>query len=531
MAKFIFVTGGVVSSLGKGITAASLGRLLKARGMKVAIQKFDPYLNVDPGMMNPFQHGEVFVTDDGAETDLDLGHYERFIDEPLSQRSSVTSGKVYLSVINKERSGEYDGATVQVVPHITDEIKERIRQTADGVDIVITEIGGTVGDIESQPFLEAIRQMQLETAPNDCLYIHVTLVPFLESSGEIKTKPTQHSVKELQGMGIQPDFIICRCERSIPRTDRSKIAMFCNVKLDHIIANTNCNSLYEVPLMLENAGLGTLVCEDLGIVVSPPDLAEWEDIVTRHLHPRHEVTIALVGKYVKLRDAYLSLAEALTHAGLFHRARVNILWVLAEELTEEKIEETLQGVGGIILPGSGLRNVGNYVRVVEYARTRMIPFFGVCLGMQAAVVEIARNLAGLVDAGSTEADKEVKDPVVRAEESDGDDGMRRGGYACCLRNGTQAMKAYTAGMIRERYRNRFVLNMDYLKELEDAGLVVSGTRPETGDVEIIELDQETHPWFVGVQFFPEFLSRPNRSHPLFRDFVGSALQYAKENNL
>ncbi|MDR2736547.1 MAG: CTP synthase [Gracilibacteraceae bacterium] len=538
MAKYIFVTGGVVSSLGKGITAASLGRLLKARGLKVAIQKFDPYLNVDPGMMNPFQHGEVFVTDDGAETDLDLGHYERFIDETLSQRSSVTSGKVYLSVINKERSGEYDGATVQVVPHITDEIKERIRQTADGVDVVITEIGGTVGDIESQPFLEAIRQMQLETASNECLYIHVTLVPFLESSGEIKTKPTQHSVKELQGMGIQPDFIICRCERNIPRTDRSKIAMFCNVKLDHIIANTNCNSLYEVPIMLENSGLGTLVCEDLGIDVPPPDLAEWEDIVTRHLHPRHEVTIALVGKYVKLRDAYLSLAEALTHASLFHKTKVNILWMSADELSEEKIGETLQGISGIILPGSGLRNVENVVRVVEFARTRKIPFFGVCLGMQAAVVEIARSLAGLVGANSTEADPATADPVLKVMDavageggSESEDKVRRGGYACCLRDGTHAMKAYQAGMIRERHRNRFEVNFDYLGPLEGAGLVVAGTQPETGYVDIIELSQEMHPWFVGVQFFPEFLSRPNRPHPLFRDFIGCALQYAKENNL
>jgi len=543
MAKHIFVTGGVVSSLGKGITAASLGRLLKARGLKVAIQKFDPYLNVDPGMMNPFQHGEVFVTDDGAETDLDLGHYERFIDETLSEKSSVTSGKVYLSVINKERAGDYGGTTVQVVPHITDEIKQRILQAANGNDIVITEIGGTVGDIESQPFLEAIRQMRLETSAHECLYIHVTLVPFLESTGETKTKPTQHSVKELQGMGIQPDFVICRCERPIPRTDRSKIAMFCNIKLDHIIANTHCHSLYEVPIMLENAGLGALVCEDLGIDVPPPDLTEWENIITHHLHPRQEITIALVGKYVKLHDAYLSLAEALTHGGLFHRTQIKIMWVSVDELSEDNIDESLQGISGIILPGSdtGLRNVDNNIRVVEYARIRKIPYLGVCLGMQMAAVEIARHLAGLENANTIAADPATPYPIINTlplEISEQEEipphrqtEMRRGGYTCSLAPETHAQTAYNAETIRERHRNHYELNTEYLAPLTEAGLIVAGTQPETGLVEIIELPSQVHPWFVGVQFHPEFLSRPNRPHPLFRDFIGSALQHAKENAL
>ncbi len=531
MAKYIFVTGGVVSSLGKGITASSLGTLLKARGLRVVLQKFDPYLNVDPGTMNPFQHGEVFVTDDGAETDLDLGHYERFLDTELSQKSSVSSGQVYQAVINKERRGDYNGGTVQVIPHITNELKSRILSAGEDADVVITEIGGTVGDIEGQPFLEAIRQLHFQLAEEDCIYIHVTLLPYIRASQELKTKPTQHSVKELQKSGIQPDFLICRSDFPIPQGMKEKIALFCNVAIDHVIENTDCDTLYQVPLMLEEAKLADLVCRDLKLKVKKPDLKAWSEMVERHLHPKRALSIALVGKYIQLHDSFLSIVESLTHAGIYHETNVEIKWVSADTLSDENLDEKLGGVDGVLVPGGfGARGIEGKIRAVRYAREKQIPYFGICLGMQMAVIEAARSLAGLEDANSTEIDPETPYAVVdrMPDQSSVILGgtMRLGGYACQLKEGTKTFAAYGQQQIRERHRHRYEVNEDYVAQLEAAGLVVAGRNPESGLVEVVELRE--HPWFVGVQYHPEFLSRPNRAHPLFRDFVGAALQHQEQ---
>ena len=533
MAKYIFVTGGVVSSLGKGITAASLGKLLKARGFNVVLQKFDPYLNVDPGTMNPFQHGEVFVTDDGAETDLDLGHYERFLDTPLSRRSSVSSGQIYQNVINKERRGDYNGGTVQVIPHITNEIKSRILQAGENADIVISEIGGTVGDIEGQPFFEAIRQMHFSLPENDVLYIHVTLIPYLTASGELKTKPTQHSVKTLQESGIQPDFLICRTDYPLPSDMREKLALFCNVKFDHVFENTNCDSLYQVPLMLEEAGLPRLVLEDLKLECPPIDLSAWRTMVGRHLKPARRVKIALVGKYVALPDAFLSVVESLTHGGIRENAGVDIKWVAADDLTEANVASVLGDIDGVLVPGGfGVRGIEGKIAAVRYARENLVPFFGICMGLQVASIEIARNLAGLTAANSTEVDSETPYPVVDRMPDQTSvilgGTMRLGSYACDIVEGSLLHAAYGETTICERHRHRYEMNDEFLPQLEAVGMVVSGRNPESGLVEALEL--KGHPWFVGVQYHPEFQSRPNRPHPLFADFVKAALAYQDEEN-
>ena len=528
--KFLFVTGGVVSSLGKGITAASLGRLLKCRGLRVSIQKFDPYINVDPGTMNPYQHGEVFVTDDGAETDLDLGHYERFIDESLTQAANVTSGRVYWTVISRERKGGYLGATIQVIPHITDEIKRRVLEVAHhepAPDVVITEIGGTVGDIESQPFLEAIRQLRTEVGRENSLYIHVTLVPYIAAAGELKTKPTQHSVKELAGLGIQPDMIVCRAEHPIPREMRDKIAMFCNVAPENVFDNQNARSIYEVPLLLHAQNLDGQVCRLLGIDAPEADLTEWRAMVERQLTPQRTARIALVGKYVELPDAYLSIVEALTHGGIAHHARVQIDWVPAEELTDENAAQRLGDAQGVLVPGGfGARGLEGKIAAVRYAREHGVPFLGICLGMQMAVVEFARDVAGLRGAHTTEVDPATPYPVIdlmpdqqHVDEKGGT--MRLGAYRCRLVEGSRAMAAYGETEVSERHRHRYEFNEDFRERLEAAGLRVTGVNPERGLAEIVEIP--THPFFVGVQFHPELRSRPNRPHPLFRDFVGAAL--------
>ena len=531
--KFIFVTGGVVSSLGKGITAASLGRLLKCRGLRVFNQKFDPYINVDPGTMNPYQHGEVFVTDDGAETDLDLGHYERFIDESLTQYSNVTSGRVYKTVIDKERRGEYLGATIQVIPHITGEIKRNIlhiSRQADAPDVVITEIGGTVGDIESLPFLEAIRQMRQEVGFENSLYIHVTLVPYLQAAGELKTKPTQHSVKELCGIGISPDILVCRCEHEIPEDIRSKIVLFCNLPADRVFQNLNAKSIYEVPLMLHEEGLDSKVCELLGIEERPCDLTEWRAMVNRQLNPAQETTIALVGKYVELPDAYLSIVEALTHGGIAHQAKVNIRWIQAADLTQQNVAETLSGCHGVLVPGGfGSRGLEGKQIAIQYAREHGIPFLGICLGMQMAVVEFARHVLDLRDANTSEMDPNTNYPVIDLMEDQNLENlghtMRLGKYRCQLLPGTHSYKAYGTPDIEERHRHRYEFNNAYRQRFIDGGMMVAGINPDRNLVEIVEIPD--HPWFVGVQFHPELKSRPNRPHPLFRDFVGAALEHGK----
>lgn len=532
MAKYIFVTGGVVSSLGKGITAASLGKLLKARGYSVILQKFDPYLNVDPGTMNPFQHGEVFVTDDGAETDLDLGHYERFLDTPLSQRSSVSSGQVYQNVINKERRGDYNGGTVQVIPHITNEIKSRILQAGEHADIVISEIGGTVGDIEGQPFLEAIRQLHFTLPEADVLYMHVTLLPYLSASGELKTKPTQHSVKTLQEAGIQPDFLICRSDFPIPLPMREKMALFCNVKVDHVFENTNCDSLYQVPLMLEESGLPQLVLKDFKLEPTTVDLTAWEQMVDRHLNPAKRVKIALVGKYVALPDAFLSVVESLTHGGIRENAGVDIKWIAADDLSDANTQEALGDVDGILVPGGfGVRGIEGKISAVRYARENQVPFLGICMGLQVASIEIARNAAGLKGANSTEVDAETPYPVVDRMPDQTSvilgGTMRLGAYDCEILEGSKMYAAYGEKNISERHRHRYEMNDEYLENLEAVGLIVSGRNPESGLVEALELKE--HPWFVGVQFHPEFQSRPNRPHPLFADFIKAAIEYAERH--
>lgn len=526
--KYIFVTGGVVSSLGKGITAASLGRLLKNRGLKVSIQKFDPYLNVDPGTMSPYQHGEVFVTDDGAETDLDLGHYERFIDENLSKNSNVTTGKVYWSVISKERKGEYLGGTVQVIPHITNEIKARVYRVAKerDVDVVITEIGGTVGDIESQPFLEAIRQIKYEVGRENVCFIHVTLVPYLGKAGELKTKPTQHSVKELRSIGIQPDIIVCRSEKPLSDDLKSKIGLFCNIDGRSVIQNLDAENLYEVPLMLHEEGLDTLVCEKMELNCSHIDNNEWISMVNKLKNLSKKTTIALVGKYVELHDAYISVVEALNHGGLSNDSNVEIKWINAMDVNEANVSEMLKDADGILVPGGfGDRGVEGKIEAIKYARENKVPFLGICLGMQCAVIEYSRNVIGYKEANSSEINPETKYPVIdlMPEQKDIDEmggTMRLGLYPCKLSKGSKAEEAYGDELVYERHRHRYEYNNEFRKPLTDAGLIITGTSPDGRLVEIVEL--KDHPWFVAAQFHPELKSRPNRPHPLFREFVKAA---------
>ncbi len=530
MAKFIFVTGGVVSGLGKGITAASLGRLLKERGLKVAAQKLDPYINVDPGTMSPYQHGEVYVTEDGAETDLDLGHYERFIDEDLNRFSNLTTGKVYWRVLNKERRGEYLGSTVQVIPHITDEIKNFIYdlEKMTRADVIITEIGGTIGDIESQPFIEAVRQISLEVGRENALFIHVCLVPYLKGSEEHKSKPTQHSVKELQGLGVHPDVIVLRCDEPLEESIFKKIALFCNVKPDCVIENRTLPVLYEAPLMLEEANLSEVVCRELGLQTRRADLSEWTEMVNRIRNAKKQVTIGLVGKYVSLHDAYLSVAEALRHAAYALDAHVEIRWIDSETITPETAEERLSGVDGILVPGGfGSRGIEGMITAASFARERRLPYFGICLGMQIAVMEFARNVLGLKDANSGEFDPNCPHKVIdfmpgQSDEIDKGGTLRLGAYPCEIRPGTTMARCYGASAISERHRHRYEFNNDYRKVMEEAGLTLSGLSPDGTLVETVELTDRD--FYVGVQYHPEFKSRPNRPHPLFYGFVEASLK-------
>ena len=528
MSKYIFVTGGVVSGLGKGITAASLGRLLKARGLKVAAQKLDPYINVDPGTMSPYQHGEVYVTEDGAETDLDLGHYERFIDEDLNKFSNLTTGKVYWNVLNKERRGEYLGGTVQVIPHITNEIKDFIYAVGKktNADVVITEIGGTTGDIEGQPFLEAIRQVGLEQGRGNSLYIHVTLVPYLHGSGEHKSKPTQHSVKELQGMGIHPDIIVLRCNEPLEKMILQKIAMFCNVRPDCVFENRTLPVLYEAPLMLEEQGFSGIVCRELGLTTQEPDLKDWKAMVERVKSAKAQLTIGLVGKYVQLHDAYLSVAEALRHAAYAEGAEVNIQWIDSETVTEGTVRSLLSPCDGIIVPGGfGSRGIEGMITTAAYARQNKVPYLGLCLGMQIAVIEFARNTCGFSDANSGEFDPASTHKVIDFLPGQNDDvakggTLRLGAYPCKILPDTQMARCYGKEMIQERHRHRYEFNNEFRKELESAGLTLSGTSPDGSIVETVEIRE--HPFYVGVQFHPEFKSRPNKPHPLFCGFIQNA---------
>lgn len=533
MTKFIFVTGGVVSSLGKGITAASLGRLLKNRGFKVEIQKFDPYINFDPGTMSPYQHGEVFVTDDGAETDLDLGHYERFIDVPLSKSSNVTTGKIYWSVISKERKGDYLGGTVQVIPHITNEIKERVYRVAreSHPDIVITEIGGTVGDMESLPFLEAIRQIRGDIGRENVIYIHVTLVPYLETSGELKTKPTQHSVKELRSIGIQPNAIVCRSERPISEDMKEKVALLCDIDREAIINTVDAPTIYEVPLSLQAEGLDDIVLRHLGLEAPPADMTEWREMVEKIKSPTQKVEIAIVGKYVALPDAYLSVAEALRHAGVEIDTRVNIRWVNSEEIEQSCAEDCLHGVDGILVPGGfGNRGIEGKIEAIRYAREKRVPFLGICLGMQCAVIEFARNVCGMKGANSSEFDMDTEYPVIDLlpEQKDVEDKggtMRLGISPIKINKASKVFELYGEQVIYERHRHRYEVNNQFRSQIEKAGFYFSGTSPDGRLVEITEYPD--HPWFVASQFHPEFKSRPNRPHPLFRGFVRAAVQREK----
>lgn len=535
MTKYIFVTGGVVSSLGKGITAASLGRLLKSRGYKVTIQKFDPYINIDPGTMSPYQHGEVFVTDDGAETDLDLGHYERFIDINLSKNSNTTTGKIYQSVINKERRGDYLGGTVQVIPHITNEIKERVFRVGkqDNADFVITEIGGTVGDIESLPFLEAIRQVKYEVGPHDVIYIHVTLVPYISAAGELKTKPTQHSVKELRSIGISPDIIVCRSEKPISDEMKRKMAMFCDVDVDAVVQNLTASSIYEVPMLMEKEGLDTIALRKLNMEDKPKDMQGWYDMVANVLQKYdHKVKIAVVGKYVALQDAYISITESLRHAAVANKTELEIKWVNSEEIEapETDMDALMADVDGILVPGGfGNRGIEGKIKAINYARVNKIPFFGICLGMQTAVIEFARNVCGFTGANSSEFDPEGPYPVIdlMPEQVDIEDmggTMRLGLYPCKITPDSLTAKAYGEELIYERHRHRYEFNNAYREELTKNGLKLGGTLPNGRLVEIVELHTEVHPWFLAVQFHPEFKSRPTRPHPLFRDFIAAALR-------
>ncbi len=531
MPKYIFITGGVVSSLGKGITAASLGRLLKARGLKVTLQKFDPYLNVDPGTMSPYQHGEVFVTDDGAETDLDLGHYERIVDIDLTKYSSITAGKIYWSILNKERRGDYLGGTVQVIPHVTNEIKTMLKRvsTVKDTDIVITEIGGTVGDIESLPFLEAIRQIKYEVGRENVMYIHVTLLPYLAKAGELKTKPTQHSVKELLSIGIQPDVLVCRTEKELTDDLKAKIALFCNVDKDSVIQNSDADSLYDIPLMLEKEGLAKLVCKHFNLNCKEPDLDQWKDMVQRSKNPTHSVKIAIVGKYVELKDAYLSVAEALKHGGIDNSAEVDIKWVQSENVNKDNYEDILKDCDGILIPGGfGDRGIEGKMLAARYARENKKPFLGICLGMQMAVVDFAKGVLGYDDANSTEFSETSKHPMIHLMDEQKDienkgGTMRLGCYPCKLLEGTKARAAYDGEeLISERHRHRYEFNNEFRKVCEENGLIISGVSPDNTLVEIVEL--KDHPWFVGVQFHPELKSRPTRSHPVFKHLIKAAVE-------
>jgi CTP synthase len=543
--KFIFVTGGVLSSLGKGLASASIGALLECRGLTVSLQKLDPYINVDPGTMNPFQHGEVFVTDDGAETDLDLGHYERFTHATMGQRNNYTTGKIYFSVISKERRGDYLGGTVQVIPHITDEIKNCIKGVADGVDVVIVEIGGTVGDIESLPFLEAIRQFRTDVGKDNVLYIHLTLVPYISTSGEVKTKPTQHSVKELRSIGIQPDILLCRTDRFLSKDLKAKIALFCNVGVDAVITAKDVGCIYEVPLVFHQEGLDHKIVELLNIWTRAPKLDAWEEAVANFKAPQHEVTIAIVGKYVNLTESYKSLNEALHHGGAANRSKVNLYFVDSEKIEEGNCGEVLSRADGILVPGGfGSRGVEGKICAARYARTNQVPYFGICLGMQIAVIEFARHVAGLSRANSAEFNELTPDPVIylmtewfdertrtvqrRDASSEKGATMRLGAYPCRLAADSLARRAYGSEEIAERHRHRYEFNNTYLDRLAEKGLLFSGMSP-TGDlVEIVELKE--HPWFLGCQFHPEFKSKPMAPHPLFRDFIGAALEYSREKS-
>lgn len=528
--KFIFITGGVVSSLGKGVTGASLGVLLKSMGYKVTMMKLDPYLNIDPGTLSPYQHGEVFVTDNGSETDLDLGHYERFIDEKLSKNNSVTTGQIYSKILDKERKGEYDGGTVQVLPHVTDAIKESIWKVAEGEDaqITIVEIGGTVGDMEGLPFIEAIRQMRGDAGSDNTLYVHVTLVPYIKAAGELKTKPTQHSVRELSGMGVRPDILMCRSDRPLGEGIKRKIAFMCNLKQECVIENTDVETIYQLPLLLKEQEADKLVCRLLNIEPKESDMGEWSRMVQRMLHPSRKAKIALVGKYVSLRDAYLSVSEALKHAGAFHDAKVEIEWVDSENLTGENLNEAIGDADGILVPGGfGIRGTEGKILAIQYAREHQIPFLGICLGLQMAVVEYSRNVLGMEDANSTEFDPDTHYPVIDLMPDQ--HGVQRGGtmrmgrYACETFEGTKAREIYGQPLIYERHRHRYELNPALRDQIFTKDLMVGGINPERNLVEMVEL--KGHPWFVAVQFHPEFTSRTMRPNPLFRDFVGAALQH------
>ena len=535
MTKFIFVTGGVVSGLGKGITAASLGRLLKARGLKVASQKLDPYINVDPGTMSPYQHGEVYVTEDGAETDLDLGHYERFINEDLNRFSNLTTGKVYWNVLNKERRGDYLGKTVQVIPHITGEIKGFIYEAAkkNDPDVLICEVGGTIGDIESQPFIEAIRQIGLEQGSENVCYVHVTLVPYLESSKEHKSKPTQHSVKELQGMGIKPDLIVLRCVKPLEEEVYEKIALFCNLKRECVIENRTIPLLYEVPLMLEKQGMADAVLENLGLERRKADLRDWKQMVKNAKHPTHKTCIAIVGKYVKLHDAYLSIAEALHHAGYALSSKVKIKWIDSECIDEENVAEKLEGLDGIIVPGGfGKRGIEGMVVSAKYCRENNIPYLGICLGMQVGVIEFARNVAGLKDANSREFDEDSPYKVIdflpnQSDETDKGGTLRLGAYPCVLKEGTLIASLYKEKNISERHRHRYEFSNAFRQPLSEKGLILSGTSPDDYIVETVENPKDDY--FIGVQFHPEFKSRPNHPHPLFVGLIRQAIANKEKN--
>lgn len=542
--KFIIVTGGVLSSLGKGLASASIGALLESRGLTVTIQKLDPYINVDPGTMNPFQHGEVFVTDDGSETDLDLGHYERFTHAKLGKDNNFTTGKIYNSVITKERRGDYLGGTVQVIPHITDEIKESIKLVADGVDIVIVEIGGTIGDIESLPFLEAIRQFKTDVGKENILYIHLTLVPYIATAGELKTKPTQHSVKELRSIGIQPDILLCRTDRYLSKSIKSKIALFCNVDIDAVITAKDVQCIYEVPLIFHKEGLDDKIVELLHIWTRSPKLDAWEELVEKYKNPKHSVNIAIVGKYIDLTESYKSLNEALSHGGISNDCKVNLIFVDSENIDDDNCASTLGSADGILVPGGfGSRGIEGKICTVKYARENKIPFFGICLGMQAAVIEFARNVAGMPDAHSSEFDEKTPHPVIylmlewyddrtktmqmRDKSSDKGASMRLGAYPCKIQEKTFAVKAYCKENISERHRHRYEFNNAYKDKLEESGLVISGASPNGELVEIIEI--KDHPWFLGCQFHPEFKSRPMDPHPLFKDFIKASLDQAGKN--
>ena len=529
--KYIFVTGGVVSSLGKGLAAASIGRILEGRGFRVALQKFDPYINVDPGTMSPFQHGEVFVTDDGTETDLDLGHYERFTSTSCTRSANFTTGKIYASVIEKERRGDYLGATVQVIPHITDEIRDSILKVSEGVDIQLVEIGGTVGDIESLPFLEAIRQFRLDVGRANAIFVHLTLVPWIGASGELKTKPTQHSVRELRAIGIQPDILLCRCDRPLPVEMKRKIALFCNVSEDAVITAKDVESIYEVPLALSSEGIDEIIMKLLDLPYRRRNLKDWEDLVHTIKNPRDEVTIGIVGKYVAYEDSYKSLREALLHGGVANHLKVNLRWIEAEDMVNGKLEAELAAVDGVLIPGGfGIRGVAGMIEAIRFTRDRKVPFFGICLGLQCTVIECARNLCGLREADSTEFNENTPDRVIYklrdllgVEAMGGT--MRLGAYPTLLTAGSFAWKAYGTDEISERHRHRYEVNQEYRRQLEAAGLRVTGRSPDSKFVEVVEY--QDHPWFVAVQYHPEFKSRPLSPHPLFREFVAASYKHRR----